>query len=216
MRVFYTLVSAFCVLCILFTWSRGAWLALFLQFFLFLLFYSQKTRRLLCFSPLLLLSVPFLPNNFRARLFSIGDLGESSIRYRLLTWQGSLKMLAAHPFGIGVGERAWRAVYPHFAMSGTKTVMHAHNLFLEVWAELGAVGLAVFLLLVGRILASAVKGGKKAAVLSLSGALVMGFFDHLWYYPGMLMPFFAFLALCASGEQKATQKSRFVDILHEK
>lgn len=216
MRVFYTLVSAFCALCILLTWSRGAWLALFLELFLFLLLCSSKTRRLLFFSPLLLLAVPFLPNNFRARLFSIGDLGESSIRYRLLTWQGSLKMLAAHPFGIGVGERAWRAIYPHFAVSGTKTVMHAHNLFLEVWAELGAVGLAVFLLLVGVSIAGAVKGGRRAAALSLSGALVMGSFDHLWYYSGMLVPFFAFLSLCAPCEQKATQKSRFVDILHEK
>ena len=125
-------------------------------------------------------------------------------------------MLAAHPFGIGVGERAWRAIYPHFAVSGTKTVMHAHNLFLEVWAELGAVGLAVFLLLVGVNIAGAVKEGRRAAALSLSGALVMGSFDHLWYYPGMLVPFFAFLSLCAPYEQKATQKSRFVDILHEK
>ena len=216
MRVFYAFVSAFCALCILLTWSRGAWLALLWMFFPFFLLHSRKTRLLLRFSPLLLLAVPLLPSNFQGRLFSIGDLGESSIRYRLLTWRGTWKMLLSHPVGIGVGERAWRAIYPHFAVSGTKTVMHAHNLFLQVATELGVVGLLVFLLLLGTGLRCAVKEKNVTAVLSVSGALVMGLFDHLWYYPGMLLPFFSFLAFCTPSERKVTKKALFVDILHEK
>ena len=216
MRVFYAISAAFGGVCILLTWSRGAWLALFLELFLFLLLCSSKTRRLLFFSPLLLLAVPLLPNNVKGRLYSIGDLGESSIRYRLQTWQGTWQMLAAHPFGIGVGERAWRAIYPHFAVSGTGTVMHAHNVFLQVATELGFVGLIVFSILLGKAFLSAFKRKNFMPLAAVAGALVMGSFDHLWYYPGMLVPFFAFLSLCAPCEQKATQKSRFVDILHEK
>ena len=125
-------------------------------------------------------------------------------------------MLASHPVGIGVGERAWRAIYPHFALSGTKTVMHAHNVFLQVATELGSVGLLVFLLLVGTCLLGALKRKNTAVFLSLSGTLVMGVFDHLWYYPGMLVPFFALLAFCLLREQKVTKKITFVDILHEK
>ena len=125
-------------------------------------------------------------------------------------------MLLSHPVGIGVGERAWRAIYPHFAVSGTKTVMHAHNLFLQVATELGVVGLLVFLILVGTGLRCAVKEKNVTAVLSVSGALVMGLFDHLWYYPGMLLPFFSFLAFCTPSERKVTKKALFVDILHEK
>ena len=216
MRVFYAITTVFGAICILLTWSRGAWLGLFLELFLFLLFHSRKTRFALRFAPLLLILVPFLPSNFKSRLLSIGDLGESSIRYRLQTWQGALQTFKHYPFGIGVGERAWRTIYPHFAVSGTKTVMHAHNIFLQVATELGAVGLVVFSLLVGTALLRGIQRKNFTAAVAISGALVMGLFDHLWYYPGMLVPFWSMLAFCMRGEQKVTEKSRFVDILHEK
>ena len=216
MRVFYAITTVFCAICILLTWSRGAWLGLLLELFLFLLFHSRKTRFALRFAPLLLILVPFLPSNFKSRLLSIGDLGESSIRYRLQTWQGALQMFKHYPFGIGVGERAWRAIYPHFAVSGTKTVMHAHNVFLQVATELGMVGMILFLLLIFTALLSACKKKNFTMVTVVSGALVMGLFDHLWYYPGMLVPFWSMLAFCMRGEQKVTEKSHFVDILHEK
>lgn len=215
LRVFYAITTIFSAVCILLTWSRGAWLGLALEILLFLLFHSQKSRHLLRFTPLLLLFVPLLPNNFRARLFSIGDLGESSIRYRLQTWVGAWRMLVSHPVGIGVGERAWRVIYPHFAVSGTKTVMHAHNVFLQVATELGIVGLTVFLLLLGVVLRRGMQGRNTVTLLAMAGVLTMGLFDHLWYYPGLLVPFWSMLAFCAPREQKAKEKNCFVDILHE-
>ena len=216
MRLFYATTTVFCALCILLTWSRGAWLGLALEVVLFLLLHSKRSRKMLCLLPLMLLAIPLLPSNFRGRLYSIADLGESSIRYRLLTWQGTWKMLICHPFGIGVGERAWRAVFPHFAVSGTARVMHAHNILLQVAAELGVVGLLVFLLLIGKAIFCGVQQKNTAAVLAVAGALVMGLFDHFWYAPAMLVPFWSMNALCARSEQKVTKKSHFVDILHEK
>ncbi|MBE6700253.1 MAG: hypothetical protein E7584_08465 [Ruminococcaceae bacterium] len=214
-RFFYATTTILCALCILLTWSRGAWLGFAFEILIFLLFHSRKSRYWLRFAPFLLLAVPLLPSNFKARLFSIGDLGESSIRYRLQTWRGTLKMIGAHPVGIGVGERAWRAIYPPFAVSGTKTVMHAHNIFLQVATELGVVGFIVFLILIGIALLYAFRKKNIAALAAISGTLIMGMFDHLWYYPGMLVPFFSMLAFCASNRQKVTKKSCFVDILHE-
>ncbi len=216
MRLFYATTTVFCALCILLTWSRGAWLGLALEVILFLLLHSKRSRKRLCLLPLLLFAIPLLPSNFRGRLYSIGDLGESSIRYRLLTWQGTWQMLGKHPFGIGVGERAWRTVFPRFAVSGTARVMHAHNILLQVAAELGVVGLVVFLLLICKAIFCGLKQKNTAAVASLMGVLVMGLFDHLWYAPAMLVPFWSMAALCARSEQKVTKKSPFVDILHEK
>ena len=215
-RFFYATTAVFCAFCILLTWSRGAWLGLALEIFIFLLFYSRKSRiAALWLPPITLLSIPFLPANFRGRLFSIGDLGESSIRYRLQTWQGTLQMLKSHPVGIGVGERAWHVIYPHFALSGTKTVMHAHNVFLQVAAELGIVGLTVFCLLIGMAIVRAFQKRNITAVAAVSGTLVMGLFDHLWYYPGMLIPFWSLLAFCMEDGKKVMQSTRFVGILHE-
>lgn len=216
-RFFYAVTTILCALCILLTWSRGAWLGLLFEILLFLLFYSRKSRKVILFlPPIALLSLPLLPESFRGRLFSIGDLGESSIRYRLQTWIGTWRMLGEHPVGIGVGERAWRAIYPHFAVSGTARVMHAHNIFLQIAAELGAVGLVLFFLLLGVSLWRGVQKGNIVAVVAVAGALVMGMFDHLWYYPGMIVPFWSMLAFCIQNGQKVAKKHLFVDILHEK
>ena len=124
-------------------------------------------------------------------------------------------MLKSHPVGIGVGERAWHVIYPHFALSGTKTVMHAHNVFLQVAAELGIVGLTVFCLLIGMAIVRAFQKRNITAVAAVSGTLVMGLFDHLWYYPGMLIPFWSLLAFCMENGKKVMQSTRFVGILHE-
>ena len=216
MRLFNAVTAFLSALCILLTWSRGAWLGLALEVVLFLLLHSKRSRNILCLLPLMLLAIPLLPSNFKGRLYSIGDLGESSIRYRLLTWQGAWKMLGKHPFGIGVGERAWRAVFPHFAVSGTARVMHAHNVFLQVAAELGVVGIFVFFLLIVKVLFCGLQKRNIAPLLALSGVLLMGMFDHLWYAPAMLIPFWSMIALCVRSERKLTKKSLFVDILHEK
>ena len=215
LRFFYAATAIACAACILLTWSRGAWLGLLAEMLLFLLFYNRKTRLLLCFSPLLLLAVPLLPSSVQGRLLSIGDLGESSIRYRLQTWRGTVRMLLHHPFGIGVGEWAWRAIYPHYAVSGTKTVMHAHNVFLQVAAELGAVGIFVFLVLVLTVLWRGIKSKNIAAAASVAGTLTMGLFDHLWYSPAMLLPFLSILAFCIQSDRKVAKIEPFVDILHE-
>lgn len=206
-RLFYAATAILCALCIFFTWSRGAWLGLFLECFLFLLFHSKTSRiAILGLLPVALLSVPLLPHNFQNRLFSIGDVRESSNRYRLQTWQGTWKMLCEHPFGIGIGEDAWRAVYPHYAVSGTKTVPHAHNIFLQVMAEVGLLGLLFFLLILFFSLRNSFQKRQFAALAAILGTLVMGMFDHLWYFAGMLLPFWAVLALCAPKRAKSDKK----------
>ena len=215
-RLFYITASVLCAGSILLTWSRGAWLGLFVQCLLFLLCYSKKSRRAIAWLlPIVLLSIPLLPHSFQNRLFSIADVWESSNRYRLQTWQGTWRMIYAHPFGIGIGEEAWRAVYPRYAVMGTATVPHAHNVFLQVVAEVGWVGLLLFAVLVVLSIRKAFRQRRFAAVSALLGALVMGMFDHLWYFEGMLLLFATTLAFCTSGEHQVTKKGHFVDILHE-
>ena len=107
-------------------------------------------------------------------------------------------------------------VWPHYAISGTSRVMHAHNIFLQIAAELGVVGLVLFLLFLGIAIWSGLRQRKIAAVAALAGVLTMGMFDHLWYYPGLLVPFWSMLALSLQKEPKTMKNSRFVDILHEK
>ncbi len=188
--------------CLLLTFTRGAWLGALLELFLILLISSRTSRAMLWILPGPLGSLlPFLPHIVTSRFLSIASPGESSNRYRLYTWSGMSRMIAEHPGGIGVGEAAFAATYPQYAVSGTERVMHAHNLYLQIAAELGIAGLLLFLaLLIGVLCRAMARRGISAAAIAVSGALVMGLFDHLWYERGLLAFFFGVLA-AASGKE---------------
>ncbi|MBQ8309702.1 MAG: O-antigen ligase family protein, partial [Clostridia bacterium] len=191
-RIFFGVTAATLALCTVLTWTRGAWLGLIVEVALILLFYSRRTlAAALVLLPFGVCAVPFLPHSVLNRFSSIGTLSESSIRYRLYTWQGVRRAIAAHPWGIGVGEKAFCAVYPRYALSGIESVMHAHSIYLQLALEIGWAGLAVFLAATLLILLRGVlRGNRFGSVYAISGVLIMGFFDHLWYCRAMIALFF--------------------------
>ncbi len=200
--------------CLILTWSRGAWLGLLVAVLLFLISFTRRSCGALLVSVLPCIAVlPFLPHNIINRFSSIGSFSESSIRYRLYTWRGVLRMLRAHPWGIGTGEAAFHSIYPQYAVSGTESVMHTHQLFLQIPIEHGVIGAAVFgcfLLMLFLMVARGLRGvhGSARAVLlgsacAVLAGLVMGMFDHIWYHSGNLLLFFVICALLTvCGEEK--------------
>ena len=128
-------------------------------------------------------------------------------------------MRLAHPWGIGVGEQAFRRVYPLFAVSGTETVMHAHGWFGQIGVELGwggVVTLAVILLLFGLEVAGKCRSceesdrGLMFALLScVIGFLIMGSFDYVWYHYGVFLLFWLLCAcLCAMAREGEERDGR--------
>ncbi len=64
---------------------------------------------------------------------------------RMAVWQAAWGEFEAFPL-LGVGAGNYVSAYPAFAMPGwTDAMGHAHNLYLNLLAEMGAVGLASFL-----------------------------------------------------------------------
>jgi O-antigen ligase len=105
-------------LCLVFTWSRGAWLGFIFGMLVFLLTYSKKILALLFGCVALIPALPFvLPESITNRFLSIGNLADSSTSYRVHIWTGVTSMLKEHWFtGIGTGEPAFSMVYPKFAL----------------------------------------------------------------------------------------------------
>ena len=201
MRMFYFGVVLCELLCLVLTWSRGAWIGALLSLAVFFLLASRRSRRGFLFACIPLLAwLPLLPHSVINRFLSIGMLAESSIRYRIYTWRGTLRMLWAQPLGVGLGEEQIGSVYARYAVSGTETAVHTHNLLLQVAAELGLGGalcLLTVLLLFFQI-ALGVMRERRAEDVSLSmlggicaigGALVMGLFDYIWYHNGIFWLF---------------------------
>lgn len=213
-RCFYGVAFAAQALCLVLTWTRGAWLGALVALLLLMLLQSRATRAwLLLGLPTALFSLPLLPGNVLRRFGSIGSMTDSSTRYRLYTWKGVLRMWRAHPWGIGPGEAAFTQIYPSYAVSGTERVMHAHHLLLQVGCELGVTGCVILLTLLLWFFLQTARGcwryaGEQrrrmlGAACGLLGALVMGFFDHIWYHYGT---FLLFWQVCACLSAACTEE----------
>ena len=196
---------------IVFTWSRGAWLALLVSLLVFLLIYTRKTLRYLV---LLLLATPlavfWLPDSVRQRFLSIGSFSDSSVAYRLYTWKGTWQAIKEYfVSGVGYGDEAYAQIYPAFAYSGMETAPHSHNLFLQILFSLGIFGLLIFLviafLFIQRNLEN-IKSTKDRSVRFLNTALLcsgisvftMGLFDYVWYHYRVFFLFWILLGLSAA------------------
>lgn len=209
------------LLCILFTWSRGAWLAALITGLLFALFTSKKTIRVLFFC---LLAIPFmpmiLPKTVLKRFLSIGNLTDSSLQYRLYTWKGSARILKENFWGgIGYGNTAFREVYPQYAYAGIEAAEHSHNLFLQVMIGMGIGGLLLLLTVIFfgyQMNLEYIKNTKDTqtklmvitALCAFTAILVMGVFDFVWYNYRVFFLFWVVLAIACAGTRIGNAEQR--------
>ena len=198
-------------ICIIFTWSRGAWLALIVSTLLFLIIKSRKTlTALIAFLLTLPAVVFFIPAGIRLRFASIGDITDSSTYYRVYTWRGTFRAIKEHIFtGLGYGQNTFAEIYPQYAYAGMEAAQHSHSLFLQILFEVGVFGLLVFALFLlffaqknfEHLKHSDIKGIQtmsSAAFCAVVGALVMGLFDNIWYNYRIFFLFWVIAAIsCA-------------------
>ncbi len=206
-RVLVALAVVSMLLCLIFTWTRGAWLGILAAALLFFVLYDKSTLTLLLFLAVPLpFAVPLLPHSMQSRFASITSFADSSVRYRLYTWQGVGRMLQAYPFGIGAGREAFGAVFPQFAVSGTETVAHAHHLLLRVLCEVGIGGGVIFVGILFFLFLRVCNGlyGLREPFLrarllglfaALGAVLIMGSFDDIWYHYGVCALFWSICAM---------------------
>jgi len=205
-------VSALSVLiCLILTWSRGAWLSVIISMVIFALIYSKKTVRWLI---VLMGSIPFLsfflPQSITRRFMSIGDLSDSSSMYRLYTWKGALRSIKEYFMGgVGYGTAAYNEMYPQFAYAGIEAAEHTHSLYLQILFGMGIGGLLVFcivLFLFAQMNLEYLKHSKNmesrwmvlACITAIVSSLIMGAFDFIWYNYRIFFLFWVVLALgCA-------------------
>jgi len=118
---------------------------------------------------------------------------------------GTLNMARDHwVIGIGPGLDTWRFVYPAYAYSGV-TAQHSHNLFLQILAELGVIGLLGFFMILFHFFKNSFqafstgKGEKRmfaiASISAVAGVLVMGVGDYALYNHRLRLLFWIVLAI---------------------
>ncbi|MBQ3064953.1 MAG: O-antigen ligase family protein [Clostridia bacterium] len=194
--------------CLIFTWSRGAWLGLMLALMIFLLMYSKKVMVCGLFGILAIPFLPFvLPESILNRFLSIGNLLDTSTSYRVHIWEGTINMLHDHFIGgIGVGVDVFQTVYPPYALSGIEQAPHSHNLYLQILVETGILGLLVFLVFLIvfaklhfsyyiKPFPSPRKYLAASLFCGILAVLAQGMTDYIWYNYRVFLVFWLLLAL---------------------
>ena len=194
--------------CMIETWSRGAWLGILVSLVLFFLVYTRRSVAYLMLGGAVLpVASLLIPESVVNRFLSIGSASDSSATYRISAWRGVGRMLQENWFGgIGVGESAFSAVYPAFSYAGIQAIRHTHNLYLQILSETGIVGLVVFLLIVilfvqncfeylYRMRKGTDNGIVVAGLSSVVAVLIMGLTDYVWYNYRVFLMFWLVIAI---------------------
>jgi len=197
------------------TYSKGAAVALVVAMVVYLVLMAKtgaNPRRklgivLLAFAAIAALAMAAVIASPGLRNRLSGTLGPRSVSnmFRLLTWKGTVHMAADHPW-LGIGPGAFKHAFPKYAIAGY--VEAAHENYLQILAEQGVFGAAVFLWLVGAVLftgrqavARAPDGGARAlavgAIASITVLLVHSLFDYDWYVGAINLNFWLLAGLLA-------------------
>jgi putative inorganic carbon (HCO3(-)) transporter len=216
--------------CLYFTDSRGGWVAavaLIVVFCLCLRFWwgeylpqwARKWLLPIVFGGLALaLGVGILLlEPLRLRVFSIFvGREDSSTNYREHVWASVHKMIRDRPFlGIGPGNEAFNKVYPRY-MDSRYSALSAYSIWLETIVETGYVGFSCFawiiIVTINRAITQIIRWRPThdrqglwliAAIAAMTGLMVQGCFDTVWYRPQVNTLWWMMVGLIASYSGKA-------------
>ncbi len=144
---------------IIFTYSRGGFLALILVAGLMLWHHRTKPAIVIAMIAATLIAYQFVPVQYKERLSTLTDLAnaevgegattiaDSSFRGRQSEITAAWQMFADHPF-IGVGLANYNTNYldyaEHLGLDTRRQERSAHSLYLEIAAETGVMGIIAF------------------------------------------------------------------------
>jgi O-antigen ligase len=150
----------------------------------------------------------FTPGTYGERLRSVFDPANKWNAQRVFMWDAGLRMFRDHPW-TGVGLQDLHAIYDQYrSPESTERAGHLHNVFVQIAATMGLVGLAAFVWLFGTLVSAAAlglrpllrgrglaAGLKLGVVAALAGFLVAGFFEWNFGDEELLYPLFMLVGL---------------------
>lgn len=162
--LFYTICSLLLLLGLIISWSRGAWLAIVAAIAVMIFALPRQTHRGLLLAAVLGITLGtlwfsgLLPESIVTRIsssteefFAFEDVrgvditaGNYAVVERLAHWQAAFNMVAANPW-LGVGFGNYEVAYPYYRLiNWHEPLGHAHNYYLNIFAETGLAGLLAY------------------------------------------------------------------------
>jgi putative inorganic carbon (HCO3(-)) transporter len=191
------------------TYSRSSWIGFAASAFVFVLLINWRHVPLFILAGLAM--VPFLPSTVYNRILTIWNPRDSSVSYRFLIYQTIEPVLEKYwVTGTGLGSDVFMKVVQNYPLHTRVIPPHTHNLYIQVWIETGLIGMLSFVSFLASMIKKGVKTIKEqvkaqgdkylkygiiAGVSSLTGILVVGAGEYVWYYPRVMVIFWIVVGL---------------------
>jgi len=174
-KYIYFILLAILYASLLICQSRGIWISIvitlifasyiLLSFNLLTIFKKNKKWLIALFTVFLIITIIYSTENplnksrltVAERAASTFDIYDPSINTRFLIWGTTLEMIKGKPiFGLGIGTFKYHYLYyqaeylqnhPNYIKNSGKA-REAHNEYLHIWAEIGIIGLGIFLIII--------------------------------------------------------------------
>lgn len=168
-------VSLFILLltCLMFTVSRGAWLAFAASMIFLSIWTNFFTLVFLLLVIFIIVMYPFFYESVKERLSNFFISSDASIIDRKFIWEAALKMFMSKPW-LGVGLGTFMFNFKKFVSPDFPYVAYAHNCYLQMAAEIGIVGLAAFLLILILFFYNGIRALNKYKEKSFSWYVLLG------------------------------------------
>ena len=207
-RTVFEVILLSLLLCLALTYSRGAWVSLAAIVLGLTLFYDKRFGLLFLLVPVVL---AFYHGQVVERFLSLFSGEDTSVDLRFALWESTMAMIEEHPL-LGVGWGAYFLSYPDynfFIQEEGVLIFHAHNMYLNMLAEVGIPGGMAFLLafFAQGILCwrnyrhgndSFTKSMGLGGVLMVMALSVISMGDHVLFSRSVSFCFWSLSALCAS------------------
>lgn len=150
-KFFYFLCTAIMCLCLLFTFSRGAWVGLIVSVSLFALYVDKRLLGMMTAAmAAILIAVPSITSRL-TYLFTSDYAEASAIGGRALRWEVGRNLLMEHSpwLGFGLGRFGGAVAMNNQLLDETEefSYFYMDNYYLKTLVEMGYVGLFAFILL---------------------------------------------------------------------
>ena len=195
------------VVALVLTFSRASYLVLGGMVGIYVLLVMPRLIPVVLFVGVL--AIPLVPQVLIDRVLTIGT--DTSSLYRVWIWEGAWRMIGDYwSSGVGIGPHAFNMIYRAHAHPQASNAMHAHNVFLNTWVEIGVAG---FMALVVYNVAVAKQGLSRfftqtqtapfsklalylaAGVSSLAGFIMFSMVEHVWFYPRTMLTYFVVMGM---------------------
>jgi O-antigen ligase len=195
-RAFWYVSIGLITICLIFTYSRAAWLGAVGGLIVWLAFFKQKNKgqglfdwlkntfqyskwALSVFILSVIIGVLLAPTGGRPsaidRALSIADseVGSTQVRFKL--WHSALNMITDRPI-LGWGSGTFRYILPRYASSGMtefeRQNVSAHNDFLDRASQTGLLSLAIYLWLLVSIVFLRKTSSDRNSIYAITGSLL--------------------------------------------